>query len=273
MKRTFLAGALAAAALSVSAAHADIIINSPTLGPGDSQSFQVGGGNLGSSIGAAAQLNITLDIASNSTGSISVTFKNTGSGVIDVFGLSLKDSIFSTFTPASTLMTNVSCTDVGTPSGNTAGCGFTSGGTNSVKGFLDNHLSVGASANSPTAKQGLAAGEQATFTWTVTGNFAGFTAATPFSTFEQLETVSAGTGDQNFDSFWVAHVISLTDGDSDKIGGGATTNTVSTQSVAAVPEPASLSLFGLGLILLTLRLRPWAAAAARGARPHSSVNA
>lgn len=220
------------------------------LGPGFSQNDQIGGGDLSSSLGVAVDLDLTFRRLDATTGKLSAAFANVGVGIMTHVAFSLNDDIFGF--PATVGANSASTpfmSDIVCP---VDGCAYVNGidgSVNSLKAFLDDHISLGAVL--PNGKggvsKGLAVGESMTLNWILPGLDADdLTSLTSFATLIDERTVSTvAAGGQEFEAFWGARIQSLEDvspagGEgSDKIGGATITD---------IPEPGTLALLGLGLL-------------------------
>lgn len=244
----FSAGLLTAALLITSAGTANALAVNTTIdlldiGPGFSQSNQVGGGDLSNADGAAAEVDFSFTRTAALAGKLSVNLSNVGNGFISNFGISLRDDIFgapgsSGVTGAAPFLSNVSCL--------LNGCNMVNGIDSNLSAFMNNHLQAGATrATGSAASTTLGALESVTFNWNVVFSTAQAAVLDSVVTFLDLVSPQAAHGvtGSPFNTFWAVHVQGLADDRSDRLGG------------STLPEPGALSLLGIGVAGLYLVAR------------------
>lgn len=253
-----------------SGAFAIPVTVSGVFGPGDAQQFQVGGGDLQSSLGAAVSLDLSFTYTSDSQGTWTAVLENTSGpnpfdipGVLADFGIDLKstfdwhDGIPGGKGPGGALPQYFSASGAGNYFDATAnGAGPSEIGA----GFFLSKINPPFMLAADTSI-GLATGQSVTLSWPVTGS--GFDGHTQLSDFLDVLPVDVASGETPFEAFWVANFddigqlqrngkgqLVVTEGDTN-IGGF-----LASPVPSSVPEPITLATFGTGLIgLAGLRRR------------------
>lgn len=243
------------------AARADAIFTTSVTG-GNSQNFQVGGGDLSNKFGVSANLDFLFNAQTDSTGFLEVTIENTGTtGIFTDFGMNLDSDLFglASFVFSQTVLV----------AGNGVNFVNDTPGPDNLSNFLGDASTTGATrvnaggvSNGIDSQEtsGVATGEKVRFHWDVTGgDFAGLTGGDFGDITNPVPAGGVDLPNVGFETFWGMHVQAINcDGAdcSDRIGG---------QQVPPndVPLPGTVVLFGAGLLALAggIRLRRRQAAA------------